>query len=612
MKFMKFIRFTALLAGLVMLPMAVSAQLHENIAVDGTYIRDVIRQDRINTLPSTQRFTLDATPLNFDNRGVATPFAPQLLTVPATVWQGTRLPNRNPGYITAALGSYLNSDHSAGYRFIDTDASLLGAALQFNSTSLLKLSHPQAPEHTIRHLYDGTLSVYGSHTFGTVGTLYASAAYRLAYFNYYNTLLTIDTSDPTTPSNTLNAFDVRLGWRNDPAADQVGYGIGADVSHTAFRALWRGSSPNSPAWRGTSPNSPVTRFHGQQETLADLHARFDYPWADGSHFGADARLDLALYANDEQAPEQLQADNYGNFRLTPYYRFTRGLLNLRLGAHLDFTSGAGKPEDRFPLFHVAPDVRLDWQSKAVGLYLHALGGTQLNTLRRQTLISPYLEPFLLSTNPTYSPLDAALGLNFGPFSGFTAGAECAFKIVRRAPLLGLYTPYLNGELASDNSNLATDNTLNTNGFRFMVKAGYKYGKLLSVNAKGAFMPRKEWRGYFDNLDRARWTADAELTLLPVDPLKLTVSYQLRAGREFFYRVSDPAGQPTVIINGQDSHLEGLRLSNISSLSLRAEWSFSQNFSIFAQGDNLLCRRHQLLPGLPSERLALAAGLSANF
>lgn len=587
------------------------AQLHESISVEGDYVPDIIRLGRVNMLPEAERFTLDATPLPFEREGVATPFRPTLLTMPATVWQGARVARRNRGYLEAALGSWLDADLSAGYRFIDSDASQAGAWLQYNSTSLFRVRTDEMPDPSMRRLYDGTLGLYGSHTFAGAGTLSAQAAWRGAWYNYYSL------PQPKLPSQTLNRADARISWdsrdNNPDALPQLTYSLAAGLRHTGFRTL-----PAPDAAAGTAP------LRGQRETMADIDAAIDMPWDGGSHIGADARLDMLFYSNSKTTPEALCADNYANFRITPYYRFSRGLLNVRVGADIEFTSGAGTPSSRFPLFHIAPDVRLDWQKDIFGLSLALLGGNTLSTLAASADRSLYNAPFLATTRPVYRPLDATLGFSFGPFSGFEAGVSAAYRITRRAPCTGWYAAWLSGgaeaipgltlpEGFTPLYCLDTDG-LSASGWRLALDASYSYGRLLTVSAAAAWMPRNGENGWLGDDDRARFTLSASATLRPLDALSITLGYDLRAGREFFTRATRSDQLPGVAVGGNllTSRSVGLSLPAISLLSLRADYALTRRFSIFASADNLLCRRHIIMPALPSERLTLAAGLSLLF
>ena len=124
------------LAAAVALPVA--AQYNQSISVDGKYVPEVFRLDRINSFPKQVKFSLETNPLSYDGKSVPAGFAPRLLPLPATGWRDTRDFSDSRGYLELGAGSWLNSTLSAGYRFIDNKNTTFGVRLQHNSTSLWK------------------------------------------------------------------------------------------------------------------------------------------------------------------------------------------------------------------------------------------------------------------------------------------------------------------------------------------------------------------------------------------------------------------------------------------------------------------------------------------
>ena len=151
-----------------------AAQLHESINVEGKYVPEIIRIDRVNTFPKAFRQSLQSRPIGYEQGGVATSFRPSLLTMPATGWRSTREISLNPGYLELGAGSWLNTDLSAGYRFVDNSTTLIGARLQFNSTSLWKPEVSEPTEDVKQERYDGAFGLYASHVVKGYGRLDAS------------------------------------------------------------------------------------------------------------------------------------------------------------------------------------------------------------------------------------------------------------------------------------------------------------------------------------------------------------------------------------------------------------------------------------------------------
>lgn len=69
--------------------------------------------------------------------------------------------------------------------------------------------------------------------------------------------------------------------------------------------------------------------------------------------------------------------NYTSLGLNPYYMLESDDWRVRVGAHVDWQSGEDSGID------VSPDVKAEYLfSESYVLYLHALGGRELNDYRR--------------------------------------------------------------------------------------------------------------------------------------------------------------------------------------------------------------------------------------
>lgn len=583
-------------------------QLKEQINVDGRYRADIIRQDRLHVLPAAMTFDLATKPMPWSDKSVAANFTPALLPMPATGWHASRTPDRRPGYFDLGAGSWLNAVASFGYRFIDTDRSEFGVALQHNSSSLFKYrpDTEQKQHFSTRKFYDETLALFGGHTFGDAGRLDASLRYHLGYFNYFGWIPQAAPASDTknssiaTPTQTLNDFTARVGWTSPARTDALNYKAAVQARHFGYRALY---SPTD----GTSAR-------GLKETDITVAGSVSMPWDNGSSVGADLTVDALLYGGrgKSELPE-----NYSNVALTPFYRFSRGLLNVNVGAQLDFTGRAGLPGERYSFFHIAPDVRLDWQSRQVGLYLHLLGGSELQTLASLAQYDYYQMPWLANTRPVYTPLDATLGFNFGPFSGFTAGIRAAFKASKKVPLRGWYMDAYTLAMANAAElSMAFSDTegANISGVSLGADLAYELGSTFAARASVSFQPQNGTTGYFNGYDRPKLTASAAIEVAPVKPLHLALDFDFRGSRAIYRRVPDPAALPGIIIGGDanPSVLQAYRLPNFMQLAFSAQYDITSAFSVRAQACNLLCRRNVLLPSTPTEGINFLVGFGVVF
>lgn len=601
------------LAGLC-LALPASAQLHESINVDGRYVPDVIRIDRINAFPKALKSTLTSSPLSYESRGVAASFTPSLVILPATGWRSDRLISSNPGYLELGAGSWLNSTLSAGYRFIDNSTTLFGIRLQHNSTSLWKpeISELTADEKQFR--YDEAIGLYASHVVKGHGRLDASLDYHLGYFNYYGFggYTSPSSVEPTVisdvPTQTINDVSMRLDWRSLVSpTEAMTWNATARVRHFAYRTL-----PLSPYyWTETE-----TQEKGARETNVGLEGGVRMPWDNGSSIGIDGNLDMMFLSN-------MYLDNYGLLTFTPYYRFSKGLLDIRVGADLDLAFNAGEKGKRYPFIHIAPDVRFGVQTGQVGVYLDVLGGSELMTLARLHQLDYYGMPSLLSTRPTFSPLDATFGINLGPFSGFSMGVKAGYKVTKNMPLGGWYTTWLNyasypipgltpePDVDSIMEYCSDEAGINLHGYYVSGQIGYEYGDVFAIGAEGSYQPQDGKKGIFNGFDRPRVTASAKMSVRPVKPLKIGVSYDYRGVRKI-YASSSVIPWRDVIVNGETNSLHSLDLPDLTLLNLLASWDCSDNFSIWLQADNILNRHDVILPMQPSQGLVVVGGFKWLF
>ena len=611
---------------------ALAQQLHEKIDVDGRYVPEIVRVDRIYAFPEAMKFSLDATPLPYVENGVPAQFRPWLTRMPVTGWRVTRHFDRHRGYVEAGLGSWLSSTLSAGFKAIDTRESTLGARLQFNSTSLWKTpkSVETAPD-TKRELYDGTIAFYGSHVFSGVGRLDATLSWHQGYFNYYSFAPSYSTTDTKAPSQTLTDISARVGWQSPRSSENAVWNLSADVRHFGFRTL---PYPDGSA-KGITP---------ARETSLDINGGVFFPWGESSSAGLDASFTSLLYSSQDPAPlwllssslpvkgldrvsakresaSLLPPDSYSQIALTPFYRFSRGLLNIRIGAEIDLTFNAGPENRRYPVFHIAPDVRLDLQSGQFGMWLNALGGSRLQTLAAQWDADPYCLPTVASTRPVYTPLDASLGFGLGPFSGFSMGIEGGYRISRAERLGGWYAAQLSlgsrriqGLVGAGTPLYSFDTEgVNLSGFSVGVNAKYAYGKIFEISAEGHYQPQKGKTGYFNGYDRPRLTASIGATLRPWRGLRLSVGYDYRGVRNIYTRALT-SSNPSISIDGSASatELQSLRLPDITLLNAGVSYDFTPRFGLWVEAMNLLNRHDDWLPMLPSQGLTVMGGFKVIF
>lgn len=586
---------------LAFLPLAAQAQsLNETVNVDAKYKPDIIRLDRLGALPTRVAFDLKESPLPYSGKSVITDFNPLLYQLPATGWMATRTPSRYPGYFNLGMGSWLNTDASLGYRLINTEKTSLGFSLQHNSTTLFKPESFEEIPRIGRKRYDDVLAINGSNLFDGLGRLDAQLRYHVGYFNYASWAWGASEDEATAPTQTLNDVFARVGWQALENNSGLNWNAALSARYFGYRALYVPEQDRS-----------YETYKGLRETRIRLDGGVYMNWDAGSAVGLNADLNAMLYSQPEFGANEKLLDNYGMVSLTPFYRFQRGLLNIRLGARLDLSMNAGSKDDRYSFFHIAPDVALDWQSGPAGLYLHIGGGSRMATLAGFAQLDPYQTPMLATTRPMYEPIDARLGFNFGPFSGFSAGFSVAYKRMNNVPLRGWYSSLRYHELFGMPSLFPMAEEpldMDIKGFSAALNLKYSMGSVFTIGLEGSYQPQNKDDGYFNGFDRARWIFNGAIEVSPIKPLHIVLDYNYRGVRTVYGPELPGAGD--VLVN--DDRIFGMRLKDMSLLNLQAKYDVTSRFDVFVQANNLFNRKDALLPAQGQQGINFLAGFGVIF
>lgn len=614
-----------------------AAQLNESVSVEGTYIPDIIMVDRIYTLPQrASALTLPAHKLTYELGGVAAQFDPYVMTMPATGWMASRRLPSTRGYLDLGLGSWLNSTLSAGYRFADTPDTKAGIRLQHNSTSLWKPHMSRGTDDVRRGLYDESIGFYANHAFKGAGTLDASLDWHWAWFNYYGYdpsdklrdggILTGDAATGLkAPTQTLNDVSFAASWQSERRPGSLDWNAAVDLRYFGYRSL------------ALHTQSGYEAFKGDRETRFGVAGGVRMPWDSGSTAALDVRLDVVGYAGRPAAESGStfvpgSPDTYAQLTLSPWYRFARGNLNVKAGVALDLTFNAdgSEPGSHYSLLHLAPAVAIDWRRDAVGLYVHAEGGSQLQTLAGGSAWNLYQMPAVVSTQPVHSPLDARAGALFGPFSGFSAGVEVAYKIEQHrrndvwyqvimnqgvVPVYGLDTDGRDPMLGLPDRNGWMPG-MTVQGFSLGVNAAYTYSPWVTLSGEAHWQPQKGETGYWNGPDRPRVTAMLQAESNPWSTLKVGVQYRYRGVRNVYSlypsKPAQSAGGATVVVGEAGTEVASMRLPDITELNIKARYELTPTLGFWLQASNLLGNRNVLLPGLPTEGVTVTAGLHWLF
>lgn len=653
---MKILYITLAISLAVGLRTSAQDRLTESVEVEGQYSREILHPEKIGNLPERQRLILPQSGLPYSTKGVQADFVPSAAPIPATSYGAHRLKAAPRGYLSLASGSWLNSDLRAGYALLDAPDQSLNILLRHSSTSLWKPFKDMGDNHA-RFSYQEAIGIDWSKLFNFVGRLDVSARYHAGYFNYYGVgpipmavaSLVSEPAFAPFPTQTIN--DVALNFRLrglESVSQRNRWSIGAAMRHFAFRTATRETS--------------VILSGGYRRVLSADPANFLLPSSD---IGFDASLEGLFYSI--HAPELSavrKPDNYGNFRLSPNYRWSNQKVSLRIGLNADFTfnaDAAAEPaKNHYSVFHISPDVRFDYSSTRFAAWIHATGGQQLATLASIADRNLYCNPNLQSTTPLYVPIDAQIGFRLRPFSGAQIEGHLGYRIIRNllsegwgVPLIALdhqlSSPWLNLENKTDNGVSYHPSygmgraRYNLSGIYVGAAAGYELGNILNVSATMEYAPQNATHGIFNAIDRPRWIVNPRLDLQPLKPLTIGVSYEYRGVRtiwsamtpdittESISRVggpsvgSNPGGSGPSVGPGQPQEEDkspafapqGVRLPDITRLNANASWRFDkigkiQSLTLGIECKNILGHREVLLPGVETEGFIIQGGIEILF
>ena len=606
---MKKTLYTAALALSVVLPVQ-AQELSGSLTVEGAYNPVIRNHDRLSGLPSRFQGELPQSSLPASLAGRPTQVVPgfaQFLTADPDM----RLPHSYDGYVSLLAGSYLNSSLSAGYRFVNTSETTLGAWLQHNSSSLYRPGAATATEGECprRKVYDETLGMYASHSLGDAGTISGKLVYHLGYFNYYTDRVNPLTALPyDAPTQTLNDLGLDMMW--DSAFPQSrDWAFSGEVGYRYFG--YRRFYQNTGVFHGLTPS----REHSLTPGLTA-----EYKAGGGNTVGITAHADLLFYSGgiDEAFPVPSvypvpvgSYGNYGIFGLAPRWTFSHGPWSIRAGARADFSWGIAG----FSSVHIAPDAAVSYSASHITIDLSATGGVTPNTLAANSELDMYQAPALISTTPLYTPVNAMLKVSLGDFRGFAAYVQAGYAVADNTPVTGWYPYNLFGVDPFPGKKYESLAALSLRGFTLGAGMSYTLGSLLDAAGSVTYQRQSGRDGYYNGPDRPRWTADVSASVSPLAGLKIGAGYEYRGVRTLYLarNIVDTSVPPTPDHNFDgDSSILGVRLPDITNLRAFASYTLDKRYTFSVEARNILGGNESLSPLMPSDGLNILGGVSILF
>ena len=540
----------AMIAGLGMMALTAAyaqqnnTELERTVVVENQYNPTVMDASKINVLPKVEEPSVPKS--NID-------YVTSLRPVSAWNYQNMSLMQREQvadaiyrGWFRAGYGTHGNVDIKAGYEGYVGSKDRLGVAASLDGWNG-ELAGLNEEDWTSR-LYDTRLGLDYRHSFRKTD-LALGGYYRSQVFNYLYPLLA-DAPAGKQHQTMANAH-VGLASTDQDMIVQFSGEIGMNYFKQKYPA-------------GVEAGSE-TNFYAKGDVLTPFL---------GQSFGLALDLNTYSYAMGEMK-------NNTSLEMNPYYKMEYGDWRFRVGAHLDWWSGAENQ------MNVSPDlnVELNFLDSYV-LYAQAGGGRENKSLMELTDVTSYwvlAQPYLL---PTYVTLDAQLGLKASPANGWWFNLTGGYQMREDDLFFGVADEKgMTAAFAQADSKVAYG----------AAELKYDYKDLFDCTLKATYYhwdlsKPKEQDGQVKQITLAlkpELEVNAEVGMKPMSGLRVNVGYEYVKRCEGLY---DP----------------------ISNLYLGADYALLKNLSVYGQIRNLMNKEYVRADAYPAQKMNALVGLSLRF
>jgi hypothetical protein len=555
---------------------------------------DPIVQDaaKINTLPKVYEMVVSKRPIVYSDFVV--PFSPEkdIIVLPSAAFMTDVDTYSNNGYLHFAGGMLMNFSGDFGYHLLNNDRDLLKIFFSHRSTNGNVKFDNEVIDKRKAKLNDNMGGIDFKHRFDA-STLSLGGKFGYSAFNYYGLPTNNDVSSlrsiPDTATNQGNRLiNVYAGIASNKASS-TGYHIGVD--YTNFGQKY----------------SLHKDLDGISENNIGLNLGLSSPVSDGKRFGVDLKANFLSYS--EPSPlTQVKVDSSGfdtryETTLSPYFKMDFETVKLKLGINLMLVSQAETE------FFVSPNITLDVPFSNNSLfYLDFGGGIESNTMAEISQLNRYLNPaFMPDASETWA--DLKIGVNSNVSHGLWFGLYGGFKYTESDVF---YNPSSYSRIDDGFNNVSM--IFQPNSQRFQLGASIKYTQDIFdfyLNGQYNYYSLKNvesWKNSYvmgiedlivRNEDMKAYgkpaaVVNAGIKIRPLKPLSIGVDYSMLSGMYAYV------------------NMENVKMKTVNDMKLRASWTFSNSFGIYAQLNNLLFQKHEMFYGYPLQPFNAMGGFNFNF
>lgn len=502
-----------------------------------------------------------------------------LTPLPPLMWADIveRTPYR--GYASVGYFPAVNMGANAGYRFVDTDRTAIGAWAQYNGYQYTRLSESNDFSRDVKlRNHFVTVGAYGTSRFGNSFTNESILDAGIDY-TYASVLRPIWTRESgyNQGSNELNA---RLSWRS--SVGRLGYGVWTRYQYFGFN----------------DSDIEIIGNYGQEfpairQSFTTVHADLAYLRHDPSE---PAIFEIGLEWQHLHTAEY--HSSMGLFKIHPRFNIGTGAFRAALGLKGAF-GYHDVSSDYIPL--IMPDIRLSWApaSLPVSAYANCLYDSNMIPASRIFALDPYVSS--REVLPRTHTLRLDFGVNLGAFRGLSAKAYVSCGVAAHNPhsvvtynsdqLPAWASPYAGTEF----------DIVNQTAWLLGLRLGYAYHSLLDAYVSYEhvidyhYLPR-----WYEWLDGAKSAFRAHVGVRPMPRLSVALDYELRAKRCLPW------------YNQSQYGFGVYSLRNSSLLDLTASYEINPRLTLFLRAENLLNCNYLLISALPAQGIHGLLGATLKF
>ncbi len=496
----------------------------------------------------------------------------------------------------AAIGYFpgFNLGASAGYRFVNTRTTTLGAWLQYDGSSYNSKREVEIPgsdlvgevkDKLTRHTVN--IGVDFEHEF-RVGSLGMD-------FDYAHNYVTQPNVADDYKQNT-NKIDFAIDWTAKSHSLPWHIGVSADYfgfsKDMAADNIIPGQSLDTKAVSELifGVEGGIDKHFGTSSVGVDLDARFQ-------NLNAMSSL-VPMFTDNDYLPAVYYTNGLGKktlgiTSLTPHYSFFNGKFSADLGVKVDICTGNNNGGVYF-----SPDVKVAYApTSQVAVFAKVDGGKELTELSELFDDSQFMSSAFAYERGKV-PFDAKVGVNVGPVYGFTGEVWVGYS---KADNWYMPASYKEVEFFVPST---------VKGFRYGARLGWQHNDIIKIYAQAEGTQSGTDKGYYKWRDNAKWAINAGLTLTPIKPLDITVDWSLRTSR--YINEVEPA--VTTFLNTPFGfwQKEKFSLGNANSLNIGARYRITDQFSAFVNVENVLCKHWLITTEFESQGIHGLFGVTYKF